>query len=248
MLIDDSIGTPVPLATEPLVDRGPRIRHFGARRWPVWVALLAIVAAVWYLYHSGFLTPEGITRYVESHRASAIPTFVLGYAVCVLSGVPTLPLNLAARLFWGALLGGVVSAFGAGSGAVAAFFVARYLAGQPLARSSESRVLAWLQRELASRGWRLIAVLRLTSMIPTGPLNYLLGLTSIRAGTYVWSTIVFLLPPSVAVAAAGSGMRPFLFSSRCGATLRALLGLCLAVAILVAIRYIARFFRRRPGS
>ena len=230
------------------MDRGLWLRHLGARRWPVWAALLAMVAAVWYLYHLGFLTPEGLTRYVESHRASAIPTFVLGYAVCVLSGVPTLPLNLAAGLFWGAFLGGAISALGAGLGAVAAFFVARYLAGQPLARSSESRVLAWLQRELASRGWRLVAVLRLTSMIPTGPLNYLLGLTSIRAGTYVWSTVVFLLPPSILVAAAGNGMRPYLLSGRSGASLRALLGLCLTAAILIAIRYMARLFRRRPGS
>jgi len=222
--------------------------RFGARRWLLCVVLLAILAGVWYLYHAGSLTPEGLLSFVGSHRRSAIPAFVAGYAVCVLSGLPTFPLNLAAGLLWGWLLGGAVSALGAGLGAVAAFFVARYLVGQPLVRDYDSRILAWLQNELASRGWRLVAFLRLSPMVPTGPLNYLMGLTAIRAGTYVWSTLVFLLPPSLVIAAVGSGFRPFLLSGRSGATLGAVWGLCLAVAVLVAIRYVARFLHPGRGS
>jgi uncharacterized membrane protein YdjX (TVP38/TMEM64 family) len=45
-----------------------------------------------------------------------------------------------------------------------------------------------------------VAFLRLNPVVPKGPINYFLGLTSVRLLPYAAATLAFLTPPSLLVA------------------------------------------------
>ncbi|MHB1608716.1 MAG: TVP38/TMEM64 family protein [Acidiferrobacter thiooxydans] len=161
--------------------------------------------------------------------------------------IPTLPLNLAAGVFWGALWGGVIAMAGAVAGSISAFALARWLIGQPLAKRFGHQHLLNLQKDLDAKGWRLIAFARLNPAFPTGPINYLLGLTSVNSSTYVWSTAVFLSPPTVLIALAGHSFGSYVANGTPDQILRPLLIVSSAMTVPVLAWYGYRVLNRNKS-
>ena len=184
-------------------------RFIGPKRVAILVMLVAGIALAWYLRKQGWLDPRAIEHLINSYPITAPIAFAAIYGIAMLSALPTLPVNLAAGLFWGPLLGGLYSTSGATIGAIAAFLLTRSVLGQPLAHRFDNRVIAEIQREFEAKGWLFLAFVRLNPIFPTGPLNYLLGLTAVDTATYVWTTFVFNLPPSIAVAWIGYSLGTF---------------------------------------
>ncbi len=147
------------------------------------VCFALLVAAGWWSYRQGWLAPELLVELANRHLVAAIVLFVLVYAACMMALLPTLPLNLAAGMLWGGLAGAVVASAGGGPGAALAFLLARRLLGRPLARKIDHRFLTWLQCQFEAGGWRFVAFVRLNPVFPTGPINYVFGLTAIRTSS-----------------------------------------------------------------
>ncbi len=63
--------------------------------------------------------------------------------------------------------------------------------------------LNWANERIRDSAWQTIAFVRINPLFPTGPLNYVFGLSPANFSTYAWATLVFLLPPSVLIAAIG---------------------------------------------
>ena len=82
------------------------------------------------------------------------------------------------------------------------------------------------------------------SSIPTGPLNYILGLTSIGTLTYMWVTFAFLLPPGILVAYIGHSLGSFVVTGDVASALKMLLTVSAAGTLLAGLAYGARFLRR----
>lgn len=187
----------------------PLSGHAGVRRYigPKRLTLLFLfgmfAAAAWYLRQRGLLTPEYVLGRVAQYPVAAPLIFTAAYAATVLFMIPSLPLNLGAGFLWGPVLGSVYSLVGSTIGAVLAFLFARTAIGQPLARTFDNRLLAWLVDEISRKGWRVVAFVRLNPAFPSGPTNYLFGLTSLTLRTYLWSTAVFMYPLCLAFAALG---------------------------------------------
>jgi uncharacterized membrane protein YdjX (TVP38/TMEM64 family) len=188
-------------------------RFIGPKRIVILTVLAVLVGIAWYLRRQGWLDPSAIQHLIEQYPVTAPIVFALIYGIAMLSALPTLPVNLAAGLFWGPFLGGFYSTSGATIGAVAAFLLTRSVLGQPLARRFDNRVIAEIQREFEAKGWLFLAFVRLNPIFPTGPLNYLLGLTAVDTVTYVWTTFVFNLPPSIAVAWIGYSLGTFVIQA-----------------------------------
>lgn len=225
-------------------------RYIGPKRIVLLLLFAAVLAGAWHLRRQGLLTPEVLRHYLDAYPVFSVVVFVGLYAVSVLTALPSLPFNLAAGVFWGPLGGGLIAAAGTVSGATLAFITARLLLGQPLARRFDQRFVRWLQEEFDRSGWRFIAFLRLNPVFPTGPLNYVLGLTSIGFVPYVWATAVFILPPSIAVAWVGSAMGSFVADGDVAAVMRIVVAVSAAVTVLVGLRYAARYLKssRRPDA
>ncbi|HEY7391300.1 MAG TPA: TVP38/TMEM64 family protein [Bryobacteraceae bacterium] len=219
------------------------------KKWiAIWAACVVAVGIAWWLRKEGLLQLDTILRYRTAHPFAFVFLFISAYAVSVVFAVPTLPLNLAAGALWGPILGGVIAVAGMGSGAIAAFCAARFLFGQPLARRFDNRLVSWLQEEFEKSGWRFIAFLRLNPVFPAGPLNYILGLTSIRTTTYIWATVLFLLPPGMIVSLAGYSMGSFIDHRNFQAGFRTVLLISVAATTLVGMRYAAKYLRSQQSQ
>lgn len=218
-------------------------RYIGPKRLVIAMLLAAFAGYMWYLRNNGLLEPNLLIQFLSDHPVSGRAIFVGLYAILVIAAVPTLPLNLAAGLCWGTIQGGVMAAAGATLGATGAFLAARLLFGQPLARRFGNRVVSRLQEEFDAKGWRFVAFLRLNPVFPTGPLNYVLGLTSIGTGSYVWATMAFLLIPSLCIAWIGHEMGAFAEGGKVDDLIKTIVSVSLAVTVLVGIRYGAKYLR-----
>ena len=170
--------------------RGIR-RYIGPKRVILLLGLIAFVFWTWDYYRTGALSPTMIEQYRDNHPVGAVMLFILIYAISVIASVPSLPLNLAAGFFWGGLVGGVYSTLGVTIGGWVSFAVARWLIGQPFAETFDNKWARKVQREFDQGGWKFVAFARINPIIPTGPLNYLLGLTSLSNRGFLWASFVF---------------------------------------------------------
>jgi len=228
--------------------RGIR-RYIGPKRLILLLGLVAFVFWAWNYYRSGALSPALIEHYRDDHPVMAVALFVLIYAVSVISSLPSLPLNLAAGFFWGGILGGMYSALSVTIGGWISFAAARWLIGQPLAEKFDNRWATKVQSEFDQGGWKFVAFARINPIIPTGPLNYLLGLTSLSNKGFLWATFVFLLPPSIAVAYVGETFQTFTTQhSGVGEIVRGILIVSAAVTFLVGIKFASRIIRKRTDE
>ena len=222
-------------------------RFIGPKRALAFAGFVALVGLAWWLRREGYLDPTMIEALLRERPVLMTFAFVLLYAVAVTTAVPTLPLNLAAGFFWGSVIGGILAAAAATLGAIAAFVVVRFLFGQPLARRFDNRILQTVQHELATKGWRFVAFMRLNPALPTGPLNYLFGLTALPFVTYAWSTFVFLLVPSWAMALIGQELGTFVAEGEAQDIVRLILIVSAVAGALVGIKYFATVIREGAG-
>lgn len=229
------------LVTKPPNGQGAIRRFIGPKLFLFAIA----VAFICWLQMAGLLNIDNVLRYRDSHPAAAALIFIGVYALSVVISFPTLPLNVAAGALWGPILGGIIAVVGMTLGATVAFASARSVFGQPLAQHFDSHAVSWLQKEFDVQGWRFIAFLRLNPVFPAGPLNYVLGLTSIGIVTFVWSTVVFLLPPGIAVAFIGHSMGALLDQRTLQNGIRAAMLISAAATVLITLRYAAKYFTSR---
>lgn len=228
--------------------RGIR-RYIGPKRVILLLGLIAFVFWAWDYYRTGALSPTIIEQYRDNHPVGAVMLFILIYAISVIASVPSLPLNLAAGFFWGGLVGGVYSALAVTIGGWVSFSAARWLIGHPLAEKFDNRWASKVQREFDQGGWKFVAFARINPIIPTGPLNYLLGLTSLSNAGFLWATFVFLLPPTIAVAYIGATLQTFTTQqSGVNEMVRGILVASAAVTFLVGIKFASRISKKRTDE
>lgn len=228
--------------------RGIR-RYIGPKRVILLLGLIAFVFWIWDYYQAGSLSPAMIEQYRDNHPLGAVMLFVLIYAISVIASVPSLPLNLAAGFFWGGLLGGVYSTLGVTIGGWVSFAAARWLIGQPLAEKFDNKWAYKVQSGFDQGGWKFVAFARINPIIPTGPLNYLLGLTSLSSRGFLWATFVFLLPPSIAVAYIGDTLQTFSTQqSDVSEIVRGILIASAALTFLVGVKFAFSIFKKRTDK
>lgn len=188
--------------------RGIR-RYIGPKRVTLLLALIFFLFGIHHFYQEGSLSPEIIRPYLQLHPLGAVLLFILLYIISVIAAVPSIPLNLASGFFWGGFLGGLYSTIGMTIGGWIAFYFARMVAGQPFKERINNRWMNKVQHEFAKSGWKFVAFARINPIIPTGPLNYLLGLTSLSNKSFFLTTFIFLLPSAILIAYIGDTLQIF---------------------------------------
>src|ERR1700730_15208488 len=152
--------------------------------------------------------------------------------------VPGVVFSLAGGALFGPFSGSLWNLAGATLGATLAFLVARYIAGQWVARNAGG-LLKRLIDGVDAEGWRFVAFVRLVPLFPFNLSNYALGLTRVPLREYVIATIVCMAPGAVAYTWLGHAGRGAL-SGGASAVRYGLLGLGLLAAIAVLPRLIGR--------
>lgn len=147
-----------------------------------------------------------ITAYVRAHFALAILLYMLVYVAVV---VFSLPVALAMSLTGGALFGGIpaglATLIAATLGATLLFLAARGFLHGYFVRKTESR-LGGLRREFQADAASYLLMLRLTPVFPFVVVNLAAGLLGARLSTFVWTTLVGILPGTFVFCFIGSGL------------------------------------------
>ncbi len=124
--------------------------------------------------------------------------FVALYVLATVLFVPGIVLTVAAGAIFGILLGTILVSLGSTLGAAAAFLIARYLARRQVADLVRRRPrLAAIDAAIGEGGWRIVALLRLSPVVPFNLQNYLYGLTPVGFGRYVLASWIAMLPGTV---------------------------------------------------
>lgn len=121
--------------------------------------------------------------------------FVASYIAATVAFLPAVPLTLGAGAAWGLSKGFALVSLGSTLGAVSAFLVSRTVARAWVERKvgADARFRA-LDKAVAREGWRAVALMRLSPVIPFNLLNYAFGLTAVPLGPYALSSWLAMMP------------------------------------------------------
>jgi uncharacterized membrane protein YdjX (TVP38/TMEM64 family)/rhodanese-related sulfurtransferase len=207
------------------------------------LALTLLLAGMtgWAIFHRDQINLATLDAWLASLGPWAPIGYVILFALATVAFVPGVVFSLAGGALFGPLWGSLWNLTGATLGAILAFLVARYIAGDWVARKTGG-LLKRLIDGIDTEGWRFVAFVRLVPLFPFNLSNYALGLTRIPLHHYVIATLVCMVPGAVAYTWLGYAGRGAL-SGDTGAVRYGLLGLGLLAAIALLPRLIGRLRR-----
>jgi uncharacterized membrane protein YdjX (TVP38/TMEM64 family) len=131
--------------------------------------------------------------------------YIVVYALLELLAVPAIPLTMTAGVIFGPIPGTAVVSVSATMAATGAFLISRYVARDKFAEwASQNPKFAAIDKAIGKDGFRVVALLRLSPLLPLAASNYLYGLTSVDLGSYVLASWLGMLPGTFAYVGAGS--------------------------------------------
>jgi len=154
--------------------------------------------------------------------------------------VPASLFMFVAGAYFGMGWGFVLNMAGFTLGASLTFLVSRYLARDLVLRLLPDRIRASVEG-VHEHGWKLVAVLRLTGMIPSVAINYALPVTALPLWTFTWATLVFTIPNGLILTYAGMAGDDFIN----GGGLRRVL---IAFSLIALMSTAGYFLRKRFTS
>lgn len=179
-----------------------------ALRIAVVLVVLAALAGVWWLLQilgmPASLSPDALSVWLQSQGSVGPLLLILLMMIAVVVGpIPTLPVSATAGLAFGVLAGTAIAAIGALIGALAAFWIARFLGRETICEHfPDNPVLA---RDGSQRF--LTVVILLTRLIPVfsfALISYAAGVTAIHAWRFALATLIGMLPMTVVFAGLGN--------------------------------------------
>jgi uncharacterized membrane protein YdjX (TVP38/TMEM64 family) len=170
-----------------------RERSAGLLPWAGAIILFLALGTSWYLLPVGSWL-GAFRGWIVGLGFEGILLFGALYIVGAVVLAPEALLTIAAGFaygFWGLPIVLVAATIGASL----AFLIARYLARDSVRRLLvRRRNIAAIDQAVADDGWKIVACLRLSPLIPFTLQNYVLGLTAIPFRHYVAATFAGIIP------------------------------------------------------
>jgi len=214
-----------------------------------WIAAAVVVAALgaFALWH---FAPKAdwtglVEEWVDRSGAFGVVVFAAIYVVATLLLLPSAVLNIAAGALFG-LAWGVGAVMAASMlAAFIAFEIARHLLRERIkAHYTRKGMPAAIDKALRSEGWKAVALLRLSPVVPFAVKNYLFGVSRVHMRDYLIGTFLGKLPGAIVLAALGTTGRAALDLD--GPERWGLISAGIAATVLVSW-LVGRTARRRLG-
>lgn len=189
---------------------------------------------------------ERATLWIESLGWWAPATFVVLYVLCTLLLVPRTVLTVGAGFLFGPWWGLLWALVSINLGANLAFLSGRHFVRGLVARRTRDRGrLQALDRAVARDGWRIVALTRLTPVLPYSILNYAFGLTRVRWRQFALGSFAGMFPGTLMLVVLGT-FTDFAAerSAQPRGTLVDLLYAAVVTGALLATWIVTRFARR----
>lgn len=209
------------------------------------LVLAAAVAVVWFSPLREEFTRENVRATVEHLRGVwwGPVAFILLYAFCCIFAIPATVFVVSAGFIWGWVLGGIYAWIGGILGAVAAYYVGRFIGGGILERFG--RLGRLVTKQVDHAGFSSMLVLRLVPIFPFAVLNYGAGVARVRFVDYLFSTILGLAPSNFVFAYCADAL--FNGSMTEGEALKRLFTVAALMVSIVTIPMLLKRFVRRPS-
>ena len=151
---------------------------------------------------------QALERWFRDLGPAGVVVFALAYVVGTVVLAPGSAMSILGGLLFG-WWGIPIVLVSASIGTSLAFLIARYLARDAVASRLESRPkLKAVDKAVDEEGWKVVALLRLSPLVPFGLQNYLFGLTSVGFWPYALATAFGIVPGTalyVSLGALGQG-------------------------------------------
>ena len=172
--------------------------------------------------------------------------FVLAYIAWAMLLLPESIFTIMAGALFGTLLGTAIAWGAAMVAALGAFFLTRIVLRKRVERFVE-RKSEWLEavnKALPKEGWKVVALARLSPLLPFGIQNYVFGVTKVRRRDYLLATALGIFPGTIVYAFLGSTGRALMGG---GDPMKWSMFAAGVVASIVFTFYITRIAKRRLG-
>lgn len=206
------------------------------------VFLVLLGAVLWAGLNREQLSAVRLDRWLAELGPWAPFAFVALYVICAVLFFPGSIFTLLGGAVFGPVLGTLLNLTAATIAAAVAFLIARYLAAELIERKVSGRLKLFLEG-IDREGWRFVAMLRLIPVFPFNLTNYALGLTNISVMTYVFTSLITMLPGALAFTWLGHAGRQALTGNE-DAVQYALI----ALAIIAAMAFVPRFIEGLKSS
>jgi uncharacterized membrane protein YdjX (TVP38/TMEM64 family) len=140
---------------------------------------------------------QSILNWMNTLGSFAPCLFLLLYCLMSIFCLPNVLLALAGGALFGLVAGTLLNLCGATLGAMCGFCLSRYCLPRRAVVLDEHTRMQRLLRHVGRKGWKSVALLRLTPAMPYNLVNYGLGVTTIKFTHYILATFVFLIPNKV---------------------------------------------------
>lgn len=220
----------------------------GKARWILLgLGVAALVVAVRVLPVTDWL--QAFQSWVSHKGAWGGVLYGAVYVAAVLLFVPGSLLTIGAGLVFGLAWGAVIVSAASTTGAALAFLIARYLArGRVEALAKRNARFSAIDHAIREKGWRVVALLRLSPLVPFSIGNYLYGLTPVAFGPYVLASWIAMMPATLVYVWIGAAGKAAAEKGHARSPQEwALLGAGLLATVVVTVM-ITRAARRQLGQ
>lgn len=171
--------------------------------------------------------------------------FVFAYVVLALVLIPGSAMTIGAGTIFGLWYGAALVIIGSNLGALAAFLLARTFMRQKVAEwAAGNPKFSALDRAIGREGFKMVLLARLSPVFPYTMLNYLLGLTTVRLGSYVSANVIGMLPGTFLYIYIGAAARDALAGGSQGSLYRQILKYVGLLATLIVVLLVTRVARK----
>jgi len=157
------------------------------------VAALALLVALWRTLPVGDWI-EVFRDWVAQQGIAGHIVFILVYVLATIVLAPAGLLTLAAGVAFG-LWAFPTVVVGATIGLTTAFLIARYgVRDWVEKRAASSRLFRAVDTAIEAEGWKIVALMRLSPLVPFNLQNYFFGITGVGFRSYVWASFFGIMP------------------------------------------------------
>lgn len=180
-----------------------RWRHiqFRSRSPKLWIAIALLVCLLLSLFTplNHLFNRQFLTQTLQNWGNWAVFLFVLIYTVLTAIGIPGTVMTIAGGAVFGLFWGTFWSVIGATLGAIAAFWVGRYLLRDWAERRfAHHPALYRFHRAVVRAPMKFVLAVRFAPISPFNVVNFLFGLTPIHWISYAVGTFLGIIPGTLA--------------------------------------------------
>ncbi len=188
---------------------------------------------------------QTLEHQIASLGAVGPVAFALIYLMATLCLVPGWVLTVTAGAIFGLSLGFVTVSTSSVIAATTGFFISRYLARAKVERMAETNPkFRAMDRVIRDGGWKIVALTRLSRVVPFSLQNYVYGLTAMRWSSFCLTTWLAMMPGIFAYVYLGSVARTAVAGERTRLGQAALMGIGIAATVAMTI-YITRLTQQK---